>query len=73
MTLMFHVTASPLPGPRTVSCVLPTVRPVSIPVCASKPAMAGSTMNQRSGASGIGVWSPASAWAENLIVAVSGT
>src|SRR6266568_7906619 len=58
---------------RTVGKTQLTVRPVGIPVCASKPAMAGSTMNQRSGASGIGVWSPASAWAENLIVAVSGT
>src|SRR5438105_148208 len=49
MTLMFQVTASPAPGPFTVSCVLPTARPVSVPVCGSKLAIAGSATLQRTG------------------------
>ena len=73
MTLMFQVTASPVPGPRTVSCVLPTALPVRVPVWASKPAMLGSARFQRSGASGIGVSSSARACASNFTVAVSGT
>src|SRR3989454_654503 len=57
MTLMVQVTASPVPGPFTVSWVFPTARPVSIPVCGSKLAIAGSATLQRSGASGTGVLS----------------
>ena len=73
MTLMFQVTASPAPGPFTVSCVLPTARPVSVPVCGSKLAIAGSATLQRSGASGTGVLSAVSACASNFAVPVSGT
>ena len=73
MTLTFQVTASPEPGPRTVSCVFPSDRPVSNAVLASKLATAGSATLQRSGASGTGALSAANACASNLIAPVRGT
>ena len=73
MTLMVQVTASPVPGPFTVSWVFPTARPVSIPVCGSKLAIAGSATLQRSGASGTGVLSAVNACASNFAAPVRGT
>src|SRR2546423_5833190 len=73
MTLIFQLTDSPEPGPRTVSWVLPTARPVSVPVWTSKLAIDGSATLQRSGASGTGVLSAVRACASNLAVPVSGT
>src|SRR2546422_11505676 len=73
MTLMVQVTASPVPGPFTVSWVFPTARPVSIPVCGSKLAIAGSATLQRSGASGTGVLSAVNARASNFVAPAGGT
>src|SRR6185503_9759631 len=73
MTATFQVTANPAPGPRAVSCVLPTARPVSVPVRGSNVAMVESATLQRSGASGTGTFAAVSACASNFAVPVRGT
>src|ERR1700752_5546164 len=69
----FQVTANPDAGPRAVSCVLPTARPVRIPVTGLNVATPESATLQRSGASGTGTFVAVSPSASTLAVPVSGT
>src|SRR5260370_42117734 len=69
MTRICQVTVSPVPGPFTVSVVLPIRFPVSIPVPGSKLASPVSATLQRKRASGTALLSAAGAFTWNFAAA----